>query len=495
VDLTPVIGIDVGSTKVVAFSAQRVEEQWSFQKQGETCANAYGLDDKGQELLGNVALQRLFLRPALTVSHYHPLLGRKLLPVEFLRNYSPIRFGIRQTQEGLLLCLGALELKPTQILSKVLSHFKQGLPEELSSSQPLKAVVVVNSDFSHLQRQALMEAMQHAGIHCQQLLNTPLATALSLKDAKAPQELLLICDFGGAVFETALVDIHGDHIEVLASKTDSYLGGNDFNKAIANYAMNLFYSQTGLNLSQQPLALQRVYDLCEISKKSLDAQQEFHFNIPFIAMDERSSPLDLSFRLSQEMLEELATPSLERAVQQVESLLKETHTEKQKISRVVLVGGQSRMPAFRALLSKRLQGFAQLVEPATDLPAMGAAILGRLLQENSEAPSRLSHLTSQDICFEKADGSLHVVIPRFSRLPKTKEVVATTSFDNQTELTLRLFQGNGEGEKLGEYSFVGIPPGKVGTVKIKIRFEIDSNGILKLTAQNAANEQKIEVVC
>jgi len=491
VDSTPVIGIDIGSTKIVAYSAQRVEQQWSFQKQGEACANAYGIDDRGQELQGNLAMQRLFLRPALTVSHYHPLLGRKVLPVEFLRNYSPIRFGIHQTKDGLLLCLGNQELTPAQILSKVLLHFKQGLPDNLSSEQPLSAVVVVPADFSHLQRQALMEAMRLSGIQCKQLLNTPLAIALSAKDAKAPQEFVLVCDFGGTVFETALVEIHGDNIEVIASKTDPYLGGNDFNKAIANYAMNLFYSQTGINLSQQSLAMQRIYNLSEISKKALDAQQETNFNIPFIAMDERSFPLDLNFRLSQEMLEELGTPSLERAVQLVESLLKETHA---KISRVVLVGGQSRMPAFRALLSKRLQCSAQLVEPATDYPAMGAAVLGHSLQENSKVHFQLSHLTSQDISFEKADNSFHVVIPRCSRLPITKEVVATTSFDNQSELTLRLFQGNNSGEKIGEYSFVGIPPGKMGTVKIRIRFEMDSNGILKLTARNAANDQAIEVV-
>ena len=493
--LPPPIGIDIGATKIVAFSAQPLEEAWSFQKQGESYANAYGIDDKGQELPGNMALQRLFLRPALTLSHYHHLLGRKLLPVEFLRNYSPIRFGIHPTPKGLVLRLGNQELTPTHILSRVLLHFKQGLPPPPPSGEPLNAVVVVPSDFSHLQRQALMEALTLSGIHCKQLLNTSLAIALSSKDAQASRELLLVCDFGGSSFEAALVDIHGNNVEVVASKTDHFLGGNDFNKAIANYAMNLFYSQTGINLSQQPLALQRIYNLSEISKKDLDVQQETNFNIPFIATDERSLPLDLNFRLSQEMLEELGTPSLERAVQLVESLLNETHTDKQHLSRVVLVGGQSRMPAFRTLLSKRLQCSAQLAEPATDYPAMGAAALSYSLQENSGVHFQLSHLTSQDISFEKADSSLHVVIPRCSRLPITKEVVATTSFENQSELTLRLFQGNNTGEKIGEYSFVGIPPGSVGTVKIKIRFEMDSNGILKLTAKNAANDEAIEVVC
>jgi len=494
VDLTP-IGIDIGSTKIVAFSAQRVGEQWSFQKQGEACANAYGIDDRGQELQGNLALQRLFLRPSLTVSHYHHLLGRKLLPVEFLRNYSPIRFGIHQTHHGLLLCLGKQEISPTQILSKVLLHFKKKLPDSLSFNPSLEAVVVVPSDFSHLQRQALQEALAHSGIHCRQLLNTPLAVALSSKNPTVSHEFLLVCDFGGAVFETALVEIQGDNIEMVASKADPYLGGNDFNKAIANYAMNLFYSQTGINLSQQPLALQRVYDLSEISKRDLDEQQETQFNIPFIAMDERSLPVDLNFRLSREMLEELGAPSLERAVRLVESLLKETQFDKQKISRVVLVGGQSRMPAFQALLSKRLQCATQLAEPATELPAMGAALLGYSLKENSNVHFQLGHLTSQDISFEKADGSLHVVIPRSSRLPKTKEVFATTSFDNQSELTLRLFQGNSADEKIGEYSFVGIPPGNAGTVKIKIRFEMDVHGILKITAKNAANDQEMEVLC
>ncbi|MCL2177875.1 MAG: heat shock 70 family protein [Proteobacteria bacterium] len=495
-DSTPVIGIDIGSTKIVAFSAQLLEKRWNFRKQGEVCANAYGLDDRGEALLGDAAEQRLFLRPALTVSHYHHLLGRKLLPVEFLRNYSPIRFGIHQTPNGLLLRLGNQELTPTQILSKVLLHFKQGFSNGLSSSQPLPAVAVVPSNFSHLQRQALMEAMELSGIHCKQLLNTPLAIALASKASGVHQELLLTCDFGGTTFETALVEIHGDKMEIVASKVDPYLGGDDFNKAIANYAMNLFYSQTGINLSQQPLAMQRIYNLSEISKKNLDSQQEINFNIPFIAIDNNALPVDLNFRLSQEMLEELGTPLVERAIQLVERLLKETHTDKQKISRVVLVGAQARMPAFQALLSKHLQQSPQFAKTATNCPAMGAAILGYTLLENSEVRFQLGHSTSQDISFEKADGSLHVVIPRSAPLPKTKEVVATTSFDNQTELTLRLFQGDSlanESEKIGEYSFTGMPPGKAGTVKIKIRFELDFNGILKLSAQNAANGQEIHV--
>lgn len=495
-DSTPVIGIDIGSTKIVAFSAQLLEKEWRFQKQGEACANAYGMDDRGEALLGDAAKQRLFLRPALTVSHYHHLLGRKLLPVEFLRNYSPIRFGLHQTQNGLLLRLGNQELTPTQILSKVLLHFKRGISNGASSTQPLPAVAVVPSDFSHLQRQALMEAMALSGIHCKQLLNTPLAIALASKTPGAHQELLLTCDFGGATFETALVEIRGDQMEILASKTDPYLGGNDFNKAIANYAMNLFYSQTGINLSQQPLAMQRIYDFAEVSKKNLDSQQEINFNIPFIAIDNSSLPVDLNFRLSQEMLEELGMPLVERAVQLVERLLKETQIDKQKISRIVLVGAQARMPAFQTLLSNRLQQTPQFSKTAMDCPAMGAAILGYTLQENSEVHFQLNHSTSQDISFEKADGSLHVVIPRSAQLPKTKEVVATTSFDDQNELTLRLFQGDSlanESEKIGEYSFTGIPPGKAGTVKIKIQFELDFNGILKLSAQNAANGQKMDV--
>jgi len=496
VDSTPIIGIDIGSTKIVAFSAQLVGHEWSFQKQGELCANAYGVDERGQEFLGEAAQQRLFLRPALTVSHYHHLLGRKLLPVEFLRNYSPIRFGIHQTPNGLLLRLANEELTPTQILSKVLLHFKQGLFNKLPPDQPLHAVAVVPSDFSHLQRQALIEAMQLAGIHCTQLLNNPLSIALASKTPGGAPELLLVCDFGGTAFETALIEIHGDKMEIVACKADHYLGGNNFNKAIANYAMNLFYSQTGINLSQQPLAMQRIYNLSDISKKELDVQPEMNFNIPFISIDDRLLPVDLNFRLSKEMLEELATPLLERAIQLVERLLKETHADTQKISRTILAGGQARMPAFQALLSKRLQLPLQLAEPATNQSAMGAAMLGYALRENSEVHFQLSNLTSLDIGFEKADGSLHVVIPRSAQLPKIKEVIATTSFDSQTELTLRLFQGttlSSESEKIGEYSFAGIPPGKAGTVKIRIRFELDANGVLKLSAQNAANNQAINV--
>jgi len=328
------------------------------------------------------------------------------------------------------------------------------------------------------------------------IINEPTAAALAYGIGKKLHETTLVYDLGGGTFDVSIIEIRDRVFEVKATGGDIFLGGLDFDNTMIHHVLTEFAAKTGIDLSSDPVAMQRIKDLAERTKCDLSTREQAPFNIPFITMTAQGQPLNIEMTFTRKKLEELTQHLVDRTLQMVARVLVDAGVSTKQIDEVMLVGGQTRMPIIQERLTKFFGKAPSKGVHPDEAVAIGAALYAHSLEDDTNLRLQLLDVIPMAIGLEKAGGSFHVVFPRNAAIPNAKQIQATTSFDGQTELAMRIYQGDNEAAKknelLGEFVFSGINPGKAGDAQVEVTFDVNVEGILTMSALDPATGRKMK---
>ena len=486
-----IIGIDLGTSNSCAAVANESGEVRLIPYKGGDfiIPSIFAIDDKGNELIGHEAKRQWQLNPRNTLYATKRLIGRSPVDdvVEMVQRSVQYRVHAGARNDVELDCHGRT-FQVSEVASRILAKIRDVASDNLGF-RVTRAVVTVPAYFTDRQRQAVKEAGKLVGLEVVRIINEPTSAALAYGLGKHLRERVLVFDLGGGTFDVSIIDIRDRVFEVKATAGDIFLGGIDFDNAMIAYVLADFRRQHGVDLSTDPVAMQRIKDLAERTKIDLSARTEVPFSIPFITMTPQGQPLNIDMRFDRTLLEQLTEPLLDRTMEILARVLTDAGMATGDIDKVMLVGGQTRMPA----IQDRLTAFfgrppSKGVHP-DEAVAIGAALYGWSLSAGGEQRLQLLDVIPMGIGLEKADGQMHVVFPRNSPIPNAKQITGTTSVNNQTELIMRIWQGDHEtakeNEQLGEFTFSGIRQGPSGSVKVEITFDVNIEGILTMTARDA----------
>jgi molecular chaperone DnaK len=332
------------------------------------------------------------------------------------------------------------------------------------------------------------EAGRRVGLEVVRIINEPTAAALAYGIGKRLHERVLVFDLGGGTFDVSLIDIRDQVFEVKATGGDIFLGGIDFDNAMIAYVLADFRRKHGVDLSTDQVAMQRIKDLSERTKIDLSARTEAAFSIPFITMTTQGKPLSVDMRFDRALLEQLTEPLLDRTMEIVSRVMEDAAVTPEEIDQVMLVGGQTRMPAVQERLTRHFGRPPSKGVHPDEAVAIGAALYGRSLREGSDLRLQLLDVIPMAIRIEQAGGGTRVVFPRNAAIPNARALAATSSADGQTELVMRIVQGDHEEaartELLGEFTFGGVRPGRAGEARLEVVFDVNVEGILSLHARD-----------
>ncbi|MGE6758886.1 2-alkenal reductase [Corallococcus sp. AB049A] len=494
----PIIGIDLGTTNSCAAI---VEDSGNVKlipyKGGEyTIPSIFAIDDKGNELIGFEAKRQWQLNPRNTVYGAKRLVGV---------NYSSDVVGVMKkavaynmragAKNDVTLDVGKKEFTLQEISAKILGKIRDVASNYLKT--PIKrAVVTVPAYFNDRQRQSVKDAGKLIDLEVVRIINEPTAAALAYGVGKTLKEKVVIYDLGGGTFDVSIIEIRDRVFEVKATGGDVFLGGIDFDNAIIHHVLKDFAAKTGIDLATDPVAMQRIKDLAERTKIDLSAREEVPFNIPFITMTAQGQPLNIEMKFTRKMLEQLTNQLVDRTLQMVARVLVDSGLSTKDIDEVMLVGGQTRMPVVQDRLTKFFGKPPSKGVHPDEAVAIGAALYAHSLEDNTNLRIQLLDVIPMAIGLERGDGGFHVVFPRNASIPNAKQLLATTSIDNQTELAMRIYQGDHDtvarNDLLGEFTFSGIMPAKAGTVNVEIIFDVSVEGILTMRAKDPATGREMK---
>ncbi|MDC0707811.1 Hsp70 family protein [Stigmatella sp. ncwal1] len=493
----PIIGIDLGTTNSCA---AYVDESGNVKlipyKGGDyTIPSIFAIDDKGNELIGFEAKRQWQLNPRNTIYGAKRLVGRgyKSDIVDTMKKV--VAYSMRPGKKNdVVLDVGKKEFTLQEVSAKILNKIRDVAANHLKV--PIKrAVVTVPAYFNDRQRQSVKDAGKLIDLDVVRIINEPTAAALAYGVGKGLKEKVVVYDLGGGTFDVSIIEIRDRVFEVKSTGGDIFLGGIDFDNAIIHHVLKDFASKTGIDLATDPVAMQRIKDLAERTKIDLSAREEVPFNIPFITMTSQGQPLNIEMKFTRRMLEQLTNQHIDRSLQIVARVLVDSGLSTKDIDQVMLVGGQTRMPIVQDRLTKFFGKPPSKGVHPDEAVAIGAALYANSLEDNSNLRIQLLDVIPMAIGLEKAGGAFHTVFARNAAIPNAKQLLATTSMDNQTELAMRIFQGDHEmvaqNDMLGEFTFSGIRADKAGRVQVEITFDVSVEGILTMRARDPATGREM----
>ncbi len=485
-----IVGIDLGTTNscaAVAIGGGQVK--LIPHKGGEyTIPSIFSIDDKGHELLGHDAKRQWQLNPRNTLYATKRLIGRSPKDgiVETVQRSVQYRVRAGAHNDVELDCHGRT-FQVQDVAAKILAKIRDVASDHLGF-KVRRAVVTVPAYFTDRQRQAVKEAGRLVDLDVVRIINEPTAASLAYGLGKQLQERVLVYDLGGGTFDVSIIDIRERVFEVKATGGDIFLGGIDFDVAIIRHVLDDFQKKHGIDLSGDPVAMQRVRDLAERTKIDLSSRTEAPFNIPFITMTPQGQPLNVDLPFSRALLADLTRARVQKTLEIVEQVMAEAEVEPGDIDEVMLVGGQTRMPLVQQTLTAYFDKPPSKGVHPDEAVAIGAALYASSLQDNSELKLQLLDVIPMAIGIEAAGGKMHLVLPRNAAIPNAKAFAATSSMDGQSELVVRVFQGDdpdvSRNEILGEMTFAGVRPAPAGGVRLEILFEVNVEGILTVSARD-----------
>ncbi len=485
-----IIGIDLGTTNscgAVAYETGQVK-LIPYKGGDYTIPSIFAIDDKGNELIGHEAKRQWQLNPRNTLYATKRLIGRapKDGVVEEMQRSVQYRVNPGSLNDVELDCHGRSFHVP-QISSKILAKIRDVASDHLGF-KVTRAVVTVPAYFTDRQRQAVKEAGTLVDLEVVRIINEPTAAALAYGLGKKLTERVLVYDLGGGTFDVSIIEIRDRVFEVKATGGDIFLGGIDFDNAMIAHVLEEFSKKHAIDLSSDPVAMQRIKDLAERTKIDLSARMEAPFSIPFITMTPQGQPLNMEVRFDRRILEQLTQHLVDRSLKIMGAVMVDAGITAKDIDEVMLVGGQTRMPVIQDRLTKFFGRPPSKGVHPDEAVAIGAALYGWSLQERSDLKIQLLDVIPMAIGIEQAGGAMHVVFPRNAAIPNAKTVAATNSVDGQTELMIRIFQGDAaqtsKNELLGEFTFSGVRPCRAGEIRLEILFEVNIEGILTLSARD-----------
>ena len=488
-----ILGIDLGTTNSVMAVMKGGEPHILENSEGSRITpSVVALSKSGERLVGQTAKRQAITNPKNTIFSIKRLIGRKFNDPETQRDKKLLPYEIRESSSGgVEVKMGEKWYRPAEISAMILQKLKHDAEERLGEKID-RAVITVPAYFDDSQRKATKDAGEIAGFKVERVLNEPTASALAYGLNKKKDEKVVVYDFGGGTFDVSVLDIGEDTVEVKATGGDTHLGGDDFDQKIIEWIVSEFKKESGIDLSKDQLALQRLKDAAEKAKHELSSTMETEINIPFITSDS-SGPKHLMLKLTRAQLESLVEEYIERSIEILRKIIAEAKLKISDIDEVVLVGGQTKMPAIQKRVEEVLGRKPYKDINPDEVVAFGAAIQAGILQGEVQ-DILLLDVTPLSLGIETLGGINTILIPKNTTVPVRKSRIFTTAADNQTSVEVHVLQGErqmaADNKSLGRFILDGIPPAPRGVPQIEVTFDIDANGILDVTAMDKKTGKK-----
>jgi len=491
-----IIGIDLGTTNSVVSVMEGGEPKVIPNKEGNrTTPSVVAWNKTGERLVGLLAKRQAVTNPENTVYSIKRFMGRKHAEVSQEMGEVPYKVVAGPNGDARVRTTAG-EFAPPEISAIVLQALKQTAEEYLGESVT-EAVITVPAYFNDSQRQATKDAGKVAGLEVKRIINEPTAAALAYGLDKKKEETVAVFDLGGGTFDISILEIGDDVFSVLATNGDTHLGGDDFDQAVVDHLVATFRKDEGIDLSKDPMALQRLKEASERAKCELSTSGQTEINLPFITADQ-NGPKHLALTLTRAKFESLVDGLIERTVQPCRSCLKDAGLSPSDIDEVILVGGSSRIPAVQARVKELFGREPNRSVNPDEVVAMGAAIQGGVLG-GDDLGVVLLDVTPLTLGIETLGGVRTALIERNTTIPTKKSQVFSTAADSQDTVEIHVLQGEREmavdNKTIGRFQLTGIPAAPRGIPQIEVAFDIDANGILSVSAVDKATgkQQSIRI--
>ena len=487
-----IIGIDLGTTNSCVYVMEGKDPKCITNPNGgRTTPSVVAFTDK-ERLVGDAAKRQAVTNSSRTVFAVKRLMGRMANSpeVEHWKQHAPYKI-VAGANGAAVVEIDGHQYTPQEVSATILSKLKADAEAYLG--EPVtEAVITVPAYFNDAQRQATKDAGKIAGLNVKRIVNEPTAAALAYGlDKQGTDQRILVFDLGGGTFDVSILDLADGVFEVLSTSGDNHLGGDDWDQRVMDWMADKFQQENGVDLRKDPMALQRLKEAAENAKKELSAAQQSTINLPFITMNQ-SGPLHLNYTLTRAEFEKITRDLLERCKQPVTNALRDAKLKLSDLTEVILVGGSTRMPAVQELVKTMTGKQPNMSVNPDEVVADGAAVQGGVLTGDVD-------VTPLSLGVETMGGIMTKMIDRNTTIPTSKTEVYSTAADNQTSVEINVLQGERElardNKSLGKFQLTGIPAARRGVPQIEVTFDIDANGIVKVSAKDkgTGKEQQITI--
>ncbi len=497
--MAKILGIDLGTTNSAVAVMEGGEPNILENAQGaRTTPSVVAIAKNGERLVGALAKRQAVTNPKNTIYGIKRFMGHRFTDDAVKRDKEVVPFDIQEGKDnGVLIKLGDKEYRPEEISAMLLTKLKADAEAKLGE-KITEAIITVPAYFDDAQRNATKAAGKIAGLEVKRIINEPTAAALAYGFNKKKDEKIVVFDFGGGTFDVSILEVGDDVIEVKSTDGDSHMGGRDIDQKIVRHIADEFKKESGIDITKDPLALQRLDEAAEKAKQELSTATETEINIPFVTVNSEGTPQHLLMKLTRQKLESLAEEYIKQSIEITKRALESAEMKPSDINEMVLVGGQTRMPKIREEVKKLFNKDPHMGVNPDEVVAIGAAIQAGVLQGDVK-DILLVDVIPLSLSIETAGGVATKLIERNTAVPTSKAQIFSTYADNQTSVDIHVVQGEramtNDNKSLGRFMLDGIPPAPRGVSQIEVTFDVDANGILTVKAKEktTGKEQSIRI--
>lgn len=496
--MAKILGIDLGTTNSAMAIIEAGEPTIIENAEGNrTTPSIVAISKTKERLVGQIAKRQAVTNPKNTIYGIKRFMGHNYGDTVVQKDKDIVPYDVKKgSDEGVLVEMDGKDYRPEEVSAMILSKLKADAEAKLGETIT-EAVITVPAYFNDSQRKATQDAGKIAGLEVKRIINEPTAAALAYGFNRKNDEKLVVYDFGGGTFDVTVLEVGDDVVEVQATDGDAHMGGRDIDQEVVRWLIAEFKKEEGIDLSKDPLALQRLDEAAEKAKIELSSSGDTEINIPFITSGEEG-PKHLLITLTRAKLDELAREYIDRSIEITKRALEASPFKKEEINEVILVGGQTRMPAIVAAVKELFGKEPNKSVNPDEVVALGAAIQAGIFQGDVQDIT-LVDVIPLSLAIETMGGVATKLIEKNTHIPTKKSQIFSTAADNQTSTEIHITQGeraqSADNKSLGRFVLDGIPPAPRGVPQIEVTFDVDSNGVLNVTAKDnsTGKEQSIRI--